>query len=1351
MNEQERQYDTYQEGPYWRVNPRPTGESGQGDSSLRAQDGNADAGNPPGLARYGNAQSPAASQPVAVDFAHRAADEYSRKHLGKPYAPIENTPSSLRKQSAIGRIFKLAATHHPDYKQAVFEAYKAQRPDIAGDATDYDDLRQRAYAQLAHETKKQFDTLPVRMSFHRNGEGNYGSSQHMLDDVAKNRHLYVYQGGDPHEFLHEVDPRTGLNTNEMFRAVHDFFGHAVHGSSFGPHGEEKAWAAHSGLFTPLAQAALTSETRGQNSMVNYSPLNALLKARAAKLTEAMMDAHRRGDMDSHAELSALKKQLMDSFEFAPQAAVLLPPEFLHGGFKGGVPEYLKHLVVPEHGTSAELVHYSHEPRLSKTDPRMYGTGIRGAESQRLKEAPGGIPRTYFYVGEPKQKETGLGPHRYKTTVDRLYDIEQDPEHLHQLAREVNRTPHTAKYNQGIVDEDRAANEFERMAHEYGYKGVINSSRKIASVFDPQEVKSYASGGLVSRVDQVARQLKRSKGTVPEFLSELVSTPGVKKAELEARGLLDPAHLTERERTTRGMMASPPQGGVIDRKRFTDVLLRHAPAPDLDVHEVSERTYDKPDQYEEYTLPGGENYREVVFTHNPKSGGKFQSSHYNEPNVLAHTRLTDREGPNKNRVLHVEEIQSDWHQAGRKHGYQTPSDAQMLELASNDAQKARIATKHLEQDLATEKDAIARGEGDPARKAEIARQLNAAYEIAHQKMVEHEEIKRHIGLKIPDAPFKKDWHELVLRHLLRHAAAEGYDAIAVTPGEEQAKRYDLSKHIGEIHHSGSDFVAYSPEGEEVIKQTGVRPEDLPDLIGKELAAKLMAQKPQGTLRSLTGQDIKIGGEGMKGFYDHMIPLAMNKIGKKYGVQVTPQTFEIPHPPITTADILDDMAARGHSQQQINNLRAGDLVAHKQLMLAERAAQPTPTVNLHTMPITDEMRQDINRNGMPLFAKGGEVDADKNLQAFLKDSKVKTRMYHGTNKDFARFRRPEHGNFVSPDPEFVNDYLGEDDHDTHIMPVYVRATNPWDFDNPEHMAAVKRAAARKYPALHSTHATLDAIGYDGDNWSHIEHPDVQDILKGLGHDAYYTREGGVRNLAVYDPRNIKSAIGNQGTYDPESADIRKAQGGTVQTQNNLITTLAQRLGMTPAQVMQAIQQQQPPQDLAEGGQPEKKRKSKKKGRLSLSDLMQLSQTGAEEAPDLPIKEFVNPGHDMIPEGGVQMPNGAPFPIGPQQQAAQSQTGIPGQVQGGAPLAAIAAMLHQGPAGAPQPGQQPGQGNMLALTHQGQAMQAMKPPMPQPPVQRPMPPRPGMPAMAKGGKVKMSTADMRRALEARKRTVK
>jgi hypothetical protein len=50
---------------------------------------------------------------------------------------------------------------------------------------------------------------------------------------------------------------------------------------------------------------------------------------------------------------------------------------------------------------------------------------------------------------------------------------------------------------------------------------------------------------------------------------------------------------------------------------------------------------------------------------------YQSKHWKEdPNVLAHMRVQDRRGPNGEKILHVEEIQSDWHQEGRKKGYAT---------------------------------------------------------------------------------------------------------------------------------------------------------------------------------------------------------------------------------------------------------------------------------------------------------------------------------------------------------------------------------------------------------------------------------------------------------------------------------------------------------------------------------------------------------------------------------------------------------------------------------------------------------------------------------------------------------
>lgn len=57
--------------------------------------------------------------------------------------------------------------------------------------------------------------------------------------------------------------------NDMFRAVHDVFGHAGIGRGFGRHGEEAAFRSHRQMYSPAAHAALASETRGQNSYLNY--------------------------------------------------------------------------------------------------------------------------------------------------------------------------------------------------------------------------------------------------------------------------------------------------------------------------------------------------------------------------------------------------------------------------------------------------------------------------------------------------------------------------------------------------------------------------------------------------------------------------------------------------------------------------------------------------------------------------------------------------------------------------------------------------------------------------------------------------------------------------------------------------------------------------------------------------------------------------------------------------------------------------------------------------------------------------------------------------------------------------
>ena len=175
---------------------------------------------------------------------------------------------------------------------------------------------------------------------------------------------------------------------------------------------------------------------------------------------------------------------------------------------------------------------------------------------------------------------------------------------------------------------------------------------------------------------------------------------------------------------------------------------------------------------------------------------------------------------------------------------------------------------------------------------------------------------------------------------------------------------------------------------------------------------------------------------------------------------------------------------------------------------------------------------------------DIDAMKlalmNKAKFLEGSKVKDRMYHATHGDFNSFRNNHRGiHFVTPSPEFAEDFLtnsGQDDYEAgaNIMPVHVHAKNPFDYENKKHVNAL------------ATKASLGKLGIDqikkGD-WNRIEDRTTLKAIQDLGHDAVYVNEGGVKNLGVFHPHQIKSAIGNKGGYDPSNPDITMADGGTV----------------------------------------------------------------------------------------------------------------------------------------------------------------------------------------------------------------
>lgn len=403
---------------------------------------------------------------------------------------IENMPaSSLEKQHVIGKTYDLLTKESvsPELKEAIFNDYMAKRPDLMEKEgiKNYDDLVVKSYGQLRKEIDQQFNDMiksGVNLSYHQ-GDANYINSKEMLQDALINNHLYTYRGGDVHPLLNEMDPYYGLNSNEKFRAVHDYLGHATTGSEFGRKGEEIAYGAHAQTLSPLARIAAAAETRGQNSFVNYSGVNADLIDKMSAIRLQKNKAIREGE--SPEKYDEALRELGGQWQYAKQQGVALPPEMLDPAYKGNMPEYIKAHLHPEHGVSSKGYHYSNISDLEETDPSKYGYGIKGAEAKRLA-LPGSIKeRTYFY-NEPGKREPGLGKHQYEADLEHLYDIESDPAGIVKMATTYNKD----KY--GNVDVAGKANDIERMMREAGYHGYFNQNTGVGISFEPQKVREYST-------------------------------------------------------------------------------------------------------------------------------------------------------------------------------------------------------------------------------------------------------------------------------------------------------------------------------------------------------------------------------------------------------------------------------------------------------------------------------------------------------------------------------------------------------------------------------------------------------------------------------------------------------------------------------------------------------------------------------------------------------------------------------------------------------------------------------------------------------------------------------------------
>lgn len=267
------------------------------------------------------------------------------------------------------------------------------------------------------------------------------------------------------------------------------------------------------------------------------------------------------------------------------------------------------------------------------------------------------------------------------------------------------------------------------------------------------------------------------------------------------------------------------------------------------------------KWHDYTLPGGENYREVLLTlpkNNRRTGQNFTHSHFeDDKDFVAHMRIDDREiGGRKS--LFMNEAQSDWHQAGATKGYSTPEKLQAREWAGKEEQHARKNYLAAVSDLiskmtdgaATSLSEVKDNLGIIDKKYGGYGNFSVEFENAKNALPEnaaldkataaHREAANAIG-HVPDAPFKKEWPDLVLKSMIRKASEEGYPRIAWPGSPEMIAKVEG---WGTLRKEGDKYFAGDRNMTSIVNRYLVDMPRIADKLAKKFGARVKSVQVGG---------------------------------------------------------------------------------------------------------------------------------------------------------------------------------------------------------------------------------------------------------------------------------------------------------------------------------------------------------------------------------------------------------------------------------------------------------------------------------------------------------------------------
>lgn len=324
---------------------------------------------------------------------------------------------------------------------------------------------------------------------------------------------------------------------------------------------------------------------------------------------------------------------------------------------------------------------------------------------------------------------------------------------------------------------------------------------------------------------------------------------------------------------------------------------------------------------DYTTEGLENKKEIAFVvPTIESWNQSDNIHFGdagEGRAVAWVRFGETADEDGKRVLVIDEVQSKRHDEGRSKGYSDLRDYDKKMAALEEEAAELLArrnklikvldekyggfTKYLKHSFNGQRTSLV-----PNPSVMTSEEIKEWNETSQDSIRERENELKTLKRGVPDAPFDKNYHELVMKRMLRYAAENGFDKVAWNTGKQVAERFGIGGVVEKIYadHDNYDgephkYVSiYLRNGRfitlEVDKDGRIEPSKdvaeeydgkmLSEVIGKEYAEKIVNLPQSEQSIEIEPEDMHVGGTDRVALYDEMIPRFMNKYVKKWGAKV-----------------------------------------------------------------------------------------------------------------------------------------------------------------------------------------------------------------------------------------------------------------------------------------------------------------------------------------------------------------------------------------------------------------------------------------------------------------------------------